>query len=169
MLTIIALLFPWENWIISKSTIPRFWDPSEYNHVRRLCLPNGPFHQFLTKTLRIFFVSYLRVTSHAYLIVLDMIILVFSLALESSWALATDSFLLFHDYFTDGRTSWTSDQLVAMVLPKHRATQIQNKYMYIPNIHTLCGIRTHDPGFRASEESTRTCLRPRGYRHRRLS
>jgi hypothetical protein len=32
------------------------------------------------------------------------------------------------------------------------------------NIHALSGIRTHDPGFRASEESA--CLRPLGYRDR---
>jgi hypothetical protein len=68
----------------------------------------------------------------------------------------------FHDHFTDGRTPWTSDQLVARPLPKHRTTWTQNKH--IPNIHTLCGIRTHDPGFRASEDST--CLRPLGYRDR---
>jgi hypothetical protein len=30
------------------------------------------------------------------------------------------------------------------------------------DIHALCGIRIHDPGFRASEDST--CLRPLGYR-----
>jgi hypothetical protein len=33
----------------------------------------------------------------------------------------------FHDHFTDGRTPWTSDQLVARPLPKHRTTQTQNK------------------------------------------
>jgi hypothetical protein len=39
-------------------------------------------------------------------------------------------------------------------LPKHRTTQTQNKHIDILNIHALCGIRTHDPGFRASENST---------------
>jgi hypothetical protein len=63
----------------------------------------------------------------------------------------------FHNNFTDGRTPWTSDQLVARPLPKQRTTETQNKHMHIPNIHALCGIRTHDPGFRASEGST--CLR----------
>jgi hypothetical protein len=38
---------------------------------------------------------------------------------------------------------------------------IQNKHIHIPNIHAMCGIRIHDPGFRASEDST--CLRPLGY------
>jgi hypothetical protein len=33
-----------------------------------------------------------------------------------------------------------------------------------PNIHALSGIRTHDPGFRASKDSV--CLRPFGYRDR---
>jgi hypothetical protein len=84
----------------------------------------------------------------------------FSLALQPPWALASD--FQFHDNFTDGRTPWTSDQLVARPLLKHRTTQTQNKH--IPNIHALCGIRTHDPGFRASGDST--CLRPLGYRDR---
>jgi hypothetical protein len=68
----------------------------------------------------------------------------------------------FHDYFTNGRIPWTSDQLVARPLLKHRTTKTQNKH--IPNIHALSEIRTHDPGFRASEDST--CLRPLGYRDR---
>jgi hypothetical protein len=38
------------------------------------------------------------------------------------------------------------------------------QHIHIPNIHALCGIRTHDPGFRASEDST--CLRPLSYRDR---
>jgi hypothetical protein len=36
--------------------------------------------------------------------------------------------------------------------------------MHTPNICALCGIRTHDPGFRASEDST--CLRWLGCRDR---
>jgi hypothetical protein len=67
----------------------------------------------------------------------------------------------FHDHFTDGRTPWTSDQLVARPLPKHRTTQTQNKHIHTPNIHALCWIRTHDPSFRANEDSS--CLRPLGY------
>jgi hypothetical protein len=34
----------------------------------------------------------------------------------------------------------------------------QNKHIHIANIHALSGIRTHDPGFQASDENT--CLRP---------
>jgi hypothetical protein len=43
-------------------------------------------------------------------------------------------------------------------------TQIQKTHTYTqtPNIHALSGIRTHDPGFRASENSA--CLRPLDYR-----
>jgi hypothetical protein len=37
---------------------------------------------------------------------------------------------------------------------------------YTPNIHVLCGIRTHDPSFRASEDSS--SLRPLGYCDRHL-
>jgi hypothetical protein len=59
-----------------------------------------------------------------------------------------------------------SDQLVTTPLPKHRTTQTQNKHIHIENIHAFCGIRTHDPGFRASEESS--CLRPPCYRDRRV-
>jgi hypothetical protein len=33
-------------------------------------------------------------------------------------------------HFTDGRTPWTSDQLVARPLPKHRTTQTQNKHIH---------------------------------------
>jgi hypothetical protein len=73
---------------------------------------------------------------------------------------------LFHDHFTDGETPWRSDQLVARPLPKHWTTQTQNKHIHIPNTDALFGIRTRDPGFQASEDST--CLRPLGYRERPL-
>jgi hypothetical protein len=73
------------------------------------------------------------------------------------WALA--SAFQFHDHFTDGRTPWTSDQLVARPLPKHR-TQTQNKHIHTPNIHALCEIRAHNPSFRACEGSS--CRRPLG-------
>jgi hypothetical protein len=68
--------------------------------------------------------------------------------------------------FADGRAPWKSDQPVARPLPKHRASHKQNKRIHTPNIHALCGIRTHDPGFRASEDST--CPRTLGYRDRPL-
>jgi hypothetical protein len=76
----------------------------------------------------------------------------FPLALEPPWALA--SAFQFHDHFTDCRTPWTSDQLVARPLPKHRTTQTQNKHIHTPNIDALCGIRTHVPRFRTIEDST---------------
>jgi hypothetical protein len=61
----------------------------------------------------------------------------------------TMSRLFFHlEHFTDGRTPWTSDKLVAGPLHKHRTTQTLNKHIHIPNIDALCGIRTHDLGFR---------------------
>jgi hypothetical protein len=75
-----------------------------------------------------------------------------SLALQPPWALA--SVFQFRYHFTDGRTPWTSNQLVARPLPKHRTTQTQNKHIHTSNIHALCGIRTHDPTFQASEDST---------------
>jgi hypothetical protein len=66
--------------------------------------------------------------------------------------------------FTYGRTPWTGDQLVARPLPTHGTTQTQKKHIHTPNIHALCLIRTHDHGFRVSENSS--CLRPLGYRDR---
>jgi hypothetical protein len=80
--------------------------------------------------------------------------LFFSLAVQPPWALVSD--FGFRNHFTDSRTPWTSDRLVARSLPKQREIQTQNKH--IRNIHALCGIRTHDPGFRESEDST--CFRP---------
>jgi hypothetical protein len=72
----------------------------------------------------------------------------------------------FHfDYFTGGSTPWMSDKLFRRSLPTHKTTQTQNKHIHIPNIHALCGIRTHDPSFRASEDSS--CFRPLGYLVRR--
>jgi hypothetical protein len=47
------------------------------------------------------------------------------------WALAS---FQFPDLFTIGRTPWTSDQLVARPLPKHRTAQTQIKHIYTPNI-----------------------------------
>jgi hypothetical protein len=88
-----------------------------------------------------------------------MLYFFFPLVLQPPWALA--SAFQFHDYFTDGRTPWTSDQLVARPLPKHRTTQTQNKHIHTPNIHALCGIWTHDPSFRVSEDSS--CPNPRGH------
>jgi hypothetical protein len=70
----------------------------------------------------------------------------------------------FLNNFTDGRTPRTGDQPVARPLPNHRAIQTQNKRIHTPHIHALCGIQTHDPGFRASEDST--WLRPLGSRDR---
>jgi hypothetical protein len=86
------------------------------------------------------------------------------MALQPLWALAS---FQFPDLFTIGRTPWTSDQVVARPLPKHRTAQTQNKRIYTPKIHALSGIRTHDHSIRASEDSS--CLRSRGYRDRLAS
>jgi hypothetical protein len=56
------------------------------------------------------------------------------------------------------------DQLVAEPLAKHRTAQTQTKHIHIQNIHVLSGVKTHDPGFRASEESI--YLRRLGYSDR---
>jgi hypothetical protein len=62
--------------------------------------------------------------------------------------------------FTDGRTPWTSDQLVARPLPKHRTAQTQKKHIHHTSM-PVSGLRTHDPSVRASKDSS--CLRPLGY------
>jgi hypothetical protein len=84
--------------------------------------------------------------------------------LDGSTALWDLASFQFSDLFTIGRTPWTSDQIVTRPLPEHRTAKTQNKHIYTPNIHALCGIRTHDNSVRASEVSS--CLRPLGYRER---
>jgi hypothetical protein len=64
-------------------------------------------------------------------------------------------FFSFLILYTVGRTPWTEDQPVARPLPTHR-TNAHNT-----DIRALSGIRTHDPSFRASEDSS--CLKPRGH------
>jgi hypothetical protein len=71
-------------------------------------------------------------------------------------------FFSFLILYTVGRTPWTGDHPVARPLLAHRTTQTQNK---LTHIHALSGIRTHDPSFSASEDSS--CLRPRGHCDRR--
>jgi hypothetical protein len=68
------------------------------------------------------------------------------------------SFVIF--FYADGRTPWTSDQPVSRPLPTHKATQTQNIRKHT-NIHSLNGIRTHDPSVRANEDSS--CHRLRGH------
>jgi hypothetical protein len=66
---------------------------------------------------------------------------------------------------TVGRTPSTGDQLVARPLHvhTHRKAHTHTQTQTL-NIHALSRIRTHGPGFRASEDSAR--LRPLGYRER---
>jgi hypothetical protein len=75
----------------------------------------------------------------------------FLLVVQPLWALAT---FLSPDLLVVGRTPWTSDQLFARPLPKHRTARTQNKHIHTPNIHALSGIRTHDHDVRASEDSS---------------
>ncbi|PNF38698.1 hypothetical protein B7P43_G17524, partial [Cryptotermes secundus] len=57
--------------------------------------------------------------------------------------------------YTFGRTPWAGDQLVAKPLPVHKHRKTHTHKL---DIYALSGIRTYDPGFQASEDST--CLRP---------
>jgi hypothetical protein len=65
--------------------------------------------------------------------------------------------------YTVGRTPWTGDQPSARALPTHR-TQTQNKCTH--RHPCLEWDFTHDPGVRASEDSS--CLRPRGHCDRHI-
>jgi hypothetical protein len=56
---------------------------------------------------------------------------------------------------------WSPRRKASTCKQKHRKT---HKYTQILNIHALSEIRTHDPSFRASEDSA--CLRPLGYSDR---
>jgi hypothetical protein len=92
----------------------------------------------------------------------------FSLALQPQFgpwptSMKLSVSLLFSRSWSVGRTPWAGDQLVARPLPvhKHRKTHPHTQTL---NIHALNGIRTHYPGYRASEDSA--CLRPLGYRDR---
>jgi hypothetical protein len=57
----------------------------------------------------------------------------------------------------------SSSQVLYLNKRQHKHTE---KRTHTSNIHALIGIRTHDPGLRASEDST--CLRPLGYRDRQI-
>jgi hypothetical protein len=98
-------------------------------------------------------------------VVFEQISIFFSFLLLPLWSIGLISQFLGH--FTDGRSPWRRDELVARPLPKHRTTHTQNKRIHTPNINALSALRTHGPGFRASEDSSR--LRPLGYRDRQIS
>jgi hypothetical protein len=66
--------------------------------------------------------------------------------------------------FTDGRTPWTGDQLVARPLPKYRTTQTQKNAHTHQTSMPWVGFEPTIPGLRASEDSI--CLRQLGYRDR---
>jgi hypothetical protein len=73
--------------------------------------------------------------------------------------------------WSSGQSSWLQIQRSRVRFPAlpdflrntraHAHTRTQTL-----NIHALSGIRTHDPGFRASKDST--CIRPIGYRDLRM-
>jgi hypothetical protein len=70
--------------------------------------------------------TYLPTYLSTYLTYLPTYLLCLSMAIQlyvKPWPLL--SFLI---PYTDGRTTWTSDQPVARPLPTHRTTQTQNKY-----------------------------------------
>jgi hypothetical protein len=62
--------------------------------------------------------------------------------------------------YTDGKTPWTGDQLVARPLPTHRTTQTQNKRT---NRHPFLNSNSRS---QHSNERRQLCLRPRGHCNR---
>jgi hypothetical protein len=78
-----------------------------------------------------------------------------SVTLSLSLSLSLSPLVLTLEHRADFSVSWS---LLQTVGPIGRVIS--------PNIHAFCGIRTHDSGFRESEDST--CLRPLGYRDRQL-
>jgi hypothetical protein len=97
------------------------------------------------------------------MLVLDIFLYPFSYTV----LLRCRGFSFFFESYTVGRTPWTSDRPVARPLPKYMTTQTQNKRTHTANIHARNGIRIHDHGLRASEDSS--CLTPLGYRDRLAS
>jgi hypothetical protein len=79
--------------------------------------------------------------------------ILFSLALQPQFgpwptSMKLSVSLRFSRSWTVGRTPWVGDQLVARPLPVHKCRKMHTHTL---NIHDLSWIRTHDPGFRASE------------------
>jgi hypothetical protein len=60
--------------------------------------------------------------------------------------------------------SWMVGLIERVISPSQGRYLNTGQHKHKPNIHALCGIRTHDPSVRAREESS--CLRPHGYRDR---
>jgi hypothetical protein len=83
----------------------------------------------------------------------------FSLTLQPPWVLASTFFsfmIILQTVGLLGRVISSSQDLYL-----NRGQTKQNKHIHTPNIHTLSGIRTHDPSVRESEDSS--CLRTLGY------
>jgi hypothetical protein len=74
-------------------------------------------------------------------------------------------FFSFLMLYTVGRTPWTGDQPIAR--PRYLHTEHKQRInAHNTDIHALSGIRTHDPNFRASEDSS--CLRLRDHYDRQF-
>jgi hypothetical protein len=90
------------------------------------------------------------------IVIIHIIIIIIITALQpfvGPWPL-----FQFLDPIHNRSSNWTADQPVARPLPVHRTKTRKNAHN--TDIHALSGIRTHDPCFRASEDSP--CSGPRG-------
>jgi hypothetical protein len=96
-----------------------------YSHLHISLLSNHVRSGFTTKSLCTFhYACYTPCPSHPFWFVHFII---FDL-LNPFFLYLTVSRFFYFDHFTDGRTPWTSDQLVARPLPKHRTTQTHTKH-----------------------------------------
>jgi hypothetical protein len=86
--------------------------------------------------------------------------ILFSFSLLPLWSIRLISQLIDYSY-TVGLLGWVISSSQGLYTQDNTNTE---KRTYTPNIHALSAIRTHDPGLRASEDST--CLRPLDYRDR---
>jgi hypothetical protein len=76
--------------------------------------------------------------------------------------LLISSVIIFHRRY-DSLDEWSARRKAATW---NMTIQTQNKHIHTPNIHALSGIRNHDPGVRASENSS--SLRLRGHCDRQI-
>jgi hypothetical protein len=117
-----------------------------------ICL-SIPLYAYLSVYLSVCLSVYLSICLSIYLSVYPSICLwLYSPVLDLGGLI---TFLII---YTVCKTLLTGDQPVARPLTTLRTTQIQNKRTHI---HALNGIRTHDPSFRAIEDSS--WRRPRGH------
>jgi hypothetical protein len=141
-------------------TVLMLWDMPMRHYPTSLSLQTGSYPKLLhTRHVNHCNMSYTLILQSIYI----LLFLSCCSQLEQRASVKRFVSLQLHDHFADDRTPWTGDQPVARPIPKRRTTQTYNKFINT-NVQALCGIRTHEPGFQASEDNK--YLTPPGYRDR---